>query len=171
MLKAVPGSRFLLNGYLLADQARQGRIISAFMDEGISTDRPTFKDGGLHAAFLAQYAEVDVILDTAPYSGGLTTCEALLMGVPVLTVPGDRFCGRHAAAHLINGAFPEGVCASVDDLVAKAKDLAADSAKRAQLRKTLRPRLLASRLCDVKAFAADFYGALRSEWKALSKKR
>jgi len=170
-LKAVPASRFLLNGYLLADQARQGRIISAFMDEGISTDRLIFKDGGLHAAFLSQYAEVDVILDTAPYSGGLTTCEALLMGVPVLTVAGDRFCGRHAAAHLINGGFAEGVCASRDDLVVKAKALAGDRTKLAMLRTTLRPALLASRLCDMNAFAVDFYGALRTEWQALSKKK
>lgn len=169
VLKAVPGSRFLLNGYLLADQARQGRIISAFMDEGISTDRLIFKDGGLHAAFLAQYAEVDVILDTAPYSGGLTTCEALLMGVPVLTVAGDRFCGRHAAAHLTHGGFAEGVCASREDLVAKAKALAGDRGKLAALRKTLRPTLLGSKLCDVEGFAKDFYGALRAEWKALKR--
>ncbi len=171
VLKAVPESRILLNGYLLADQTRQGNIISAFMDEGISNERVIFKDGGLHAAFLAQYAEVDVILDTAPYSGGLTTCEALLMGVPVITVAGDRFCGRHAAAHLINGGFAEGVLPSRDDLVAKAKELAGNRARLAELRKTLRPKLLASRLCDVEAFAKDFYGALRTEWKALSKKK
>jgi len=164
VLKAVPTAKFLLNGYLLADTARQGRIISAFMDAGISTDRLIFQDGGLHAAFFAQYSGVDIILDTAPYSGGLTTCEALLMGVPVLTVPGDRFCGRHAAAHLTNGNYPEGVAASEADFVAKAKALAADPAALGALRKTLRDRFLASRVCDVKAFATDFYGALRAAW-------
>lgn len=166
VLRAIPSARFLLNGYLFADQARQGRIISMFMDAGVATDRVVFKTGGLHAAFLAQYGEVDVILDTAPYSGGLTTCEALLMGVPVLTVAGDRFCGRHAAAHLAHGGYPEGVAVSEGDHVAKAKALVSDPAALGALRKTLRAKLLASRLCDVDAFAADFYGALRSEWQA-----
>jgi len=167
VLKAVPTSKLLLNGYLLADTARQGRIISAFMDEGISTDRLTFKEGGLHAAFLAQYADVDIILDTAPYSGGLTTCEALLMGVPVLTVPGDRFSGRHAAAHLANGGYPEGVAASESDFVAKAAALAGDAAALEVLRQSLRATFLASRVCDVSGFAKDFYGTLRAEWTAL----
>lgn len=170
VLKAVPGSKFLLNGYLLADAARQGRIVSAFMDQGILVDRLVFKNGGLHADFLAQYAEVDVIIDTAPYSGGLTTCEALLMGVPVLTVAGDRFCSRHATAHLTNGGYPEGVASSTSDLVAKAKALAADSKGLSTLRHKLRSVFQASRVCDVNAFAADFYGALRKEWKALSKR-
>ena len=93
VLRAVPDARFFLNGYLWTDGARQGKIISLFMDNGIGTERLSFGAGGDHPSFLAQYAEVDAIIDTTPYSGGLTTCESLLMGVPVLTVPGDRFCG------------------------------------------------------------------------------
>jgi len=164
VLKAVPDAKFLLNGFLLGDPVRQGRIISLFMDHGISTDRIIFKDGGLHAAFLAQYSEVDVILDTAPYSGGLTTCEALLMGVPVVTWPGDRFCSRHAAAHLTHGNYAEGVASSSDDFVGKAKALAGDPQGLAALRMTLRHRFLGSRVCDVESFATDFYAALRKEW-------
>ncbi len=171
VLKAVPTARFLLNGYLWADTARQGRIISLFMDAGVSTDRIRFQTGGDHREFLAQYAEVDVILDTAPYSGGLTTCEALLMGVPVLTVPGDRFCGRHAAAHLINGGYPEGVAKDIDGLIAKAQALAADPARLAPLRREIRAAFHASRVCNVDAFAKDFYGALRAEWRGLVNKR
>jgi protein O-GlcNAc transferase len=167
VLKAVPTSKFLLNGYLLADAARQGRIISMFMDAGIAGDRLIFKEGGLHAAFLAQYAEVDVILDTAPYSGGLTTCEALLMGVPVLTLTGDRFCGRHATAHLLNGGYPEGVAKTVDEFIAKAQALASDGPGLAALRKTLRGKLLAATVCDVAGFATALYAALRAEWQSL----
>jgi protein O-GlcNAc transferase len=164
VLKAIPTAKFLLNGYLLTDGARQGRILSLFMDAGISNDRIQFHTGGAHEEFLAQYAQVDAILDTAPYSGGLTTCEALLMGVPVLTVPGDRFCGRHAAAHLKNGGYPEGVASSTQDFVAKAKRLA----DKLPERKEVRARFLASRVCDVAAFSADFYGALRKEWRLKS---
>ena len=168
VLRAVPDARFLLNGYLWADQGRQGNIISLFMDNGIGTDRIKFETGGNHPEFLGQYADVDVILDTTPYSGGLTTCESLLMGVPVLTVPGDRFCGRHAAAHLINGGYPEGVAKDQDALIAKAKALAAGPALLISLRKDIRTALLASRVCNVEQFAKDFYGALRAEWRKLT---
>jgi protein O-GlcNAc transferase len=167
LLRAVPDARFLLNGHLLSDGAHQGRIISMFMDEGIGTDRVIFQTGGPHEEFLAQYSEVDIVLDTAPYSGGLTTCEALLMGVPVLTVPGNRFSGRHAATHLTNGGYPEGVAESMDDLVNKAQALSADHNSLAELRKNTRQRFLDSRLCDVPAFSADFYNALHAEWTDL----
>lgn len=171
VLKAVPTAKFLLNGYLFANGVRQGRIISLFMDQGIGADRLIFKGGDLHGAFLAQYAEVDVILDTTPYSGGLTTCEALLMGVPVLTVMGDRFCGRHATAHLMNGGYPEGVFATSDGLVEKAKALAGDAEGLDALRRALRSTFTASRVCDVEGFAVDFYGTLRAEWAALCAQR
>lgn len=165
VLRAVPEARFFLNGYLWTDGARQGKIISLFMDYGIGTDRLSFGAGGDHPAFLGQYAEVDAILDTTPYSGGLTTCESLLMGVPVLTLPGDRFCGRHAAAHLINGGYPEGVAKDEADLIAKAKALAANVPGLSALRHQISANFRASRVCHVDAFAKDFYGTLRAEWR------
>jgi predicted O-linked N-acetylglucosamine transferase (SPINDLY family) len=163
-LRAVPASKMLVNNRLLADGAKQGRILSGFLSEGVAAERIVFGLGGDHADFLAQYAQVDVILDTAPYSGGLTTCEALLMGVPVLTVTGDRFCGRHATSHLIHGGYPDGVCASVDEMAQKAKALAANLDALNSLRQSLRAKFLASPLCDVKGFSDGFYAALRSEW-------
>lgn len=166
VLRAVPTARFLLNGYLWADAARQRRMIDLFAAAGIATDRISFATGGDHREFLDQYALVDAIIDTAPYAGGLTTCEALLMGVPVLTVPGARFCSRHAAAHLLNGAYPEGVARDTADLENKAAALAADPARLDAMRAELRTHFLASRVCDVAAFANDFYGTLRAEWQA-----
>ncbi|MBL8642933.1 MAG: tetratricopeptide repeat protein [Rhodospirillaceae bacterium] len=167
VLKAIPGAKFLLNNKLFADVAAQGRIVSGFMDAGISTDRIRMNAGAPHAEFLGQYADVDVILDTTPYSGGLTTCEALHQGVAVLTVTGDRFCGRHATAHLINGGYPEGVCKTVDEMTAKAKTLAADPDALAKLRAALRGAFLSSAVCDVNGFTKAFYGILRQEWQAL----
>jgi len=166
VLKAIPTAKFLLNNHLLADGTRQGRIVSLFMDQGIAGERLMFRTGGSHAEFLAQYSEVDVILDTTPYSGGLTTCEALLMGVPVLTMPGERFCGRHSTAHLINGGYPEGVAASEGDLIAKARALASGLPSRSKIR----ANFLASRVCDVAGFAAAFYETLRTEWRAVAKR-
>jgi protein O-GlcNAc transferase len=171
VLRALPGSKMVLNNRLLSDSARQGRLLSLFMDHGIGADRLDFKMGGAHADFLAQYELVDVILDTAPYSGGLTTCEALVMGVPVLTVQGDRFCSRHAASHVIHGGYPEGVCTSVDDMVAKAKMLTADPVALNAQRRALRAKFLASSLCDVATFSAQFYATLRQEWRSLCERQ
>jgi predicted O-linked N-acetylglucosamine transferase (SPINDLY family) len=165
VLKAIPTARFLLNGYLFKDGKRQDRITALFADAGIGAERLIFRTGGPHPEFLAQYAEVDVILDTAPYSGGLTTCEALLMGVPVLTIAGDRFCGRHAAAHLTNGGSPQWVAASLADFVNKAQVLASDPPGLSAHRPETRARFLVSPLCDVVKFAETFYGALRAQWR------
>jgi predicted O-linked N-acetylglucosamine transferase (SPINDLY family) len=164
VLKAIPAARFLLNGYLFADGARQGRIVSLFMDAGTDPTRVAFEAGGMHPDFLAQYALVDAVIDTTPYSGGLTTCEALLMGVPVLTVKGERFCSRHAQAHLTNGGYPEGVAASEAELIEKAKALAADPLAMNAARLNRRNAFLASPLCDVDGFARSFYGAVRKAW-------
>jgi predicted O-linked N-acetylglucosamine transferase (SPINDLY family) len=162
----VPGSKLVVNNRLLADGARAGKLLSMVMDVGVATDRIVIMTGGAHAQFLAQYASVDVVLDTWPYSGGLTTCEALVMGAPVLTVPGDRFCGRHAASHLMHGGYPDGVCADGNEMVMKAIKLASSPAALAGLRLSLREKVLASPLCDVKGFAQAFYGVLRTEWTA-----
>lgn len=167
VLNAVPASRMLINNYLLTDEARRGRVLSLFMDAGVDPDRVVFMTGGTNAEFLSQYGEVDVILDTAPYSGGLTTCEALLMGVPVLTVTGDRFCGRHSTAHLTHGGYPDGVCATVDELIAKAVTLSIQRDDLVALRRDLRTRFLASAVCDIAGFARAFYGALREAWTAI----
>jgi predicted O-linked N-acetylglucosamine transferase (SPINDLY family) len=167
VLKAVPTAKFLVNNKLFTDGAMQGRLLSQFMDAGIGTDRLKISLGGLHADFLSQYADVDVILDTTPYSGGLTTCESLNQGVPVLTVTGDRFCGRHATSHLLNGGYPEGVCKNITEMTKKAKALAEKPDELAALRQTLRKVFKSSVVCDVEGFASAFYGVMRQEWQAL----
>src|SRR5262249_4875910 len=138
-----------------------------FRAEGVGSDRIVFRLGAPHEEFLAQYAEVDIILDTAPYSGGLTTCEALLMGVPVLTVTGDRFCGGHATTHLRNGGYREGGARTGLELAAKGRTLSGDIGAMERLRTDLRLRLLKSPVCDVEGFGARFYAALREAWAAL----
>ncbi len=171
VLKAVPDAKFLVNNKLFTESAMQGRLLSQLMDAGIGTDRLKIATGGLHVEFLGQYADVDVILDTTPYSGGLTTCEALNQGVPVLTVTGDRFCGRHATAHLTHGGYPDGVCKTTVEMVKKATAFAEKPDELAALRQTLRSKFKASAVCDVKGFAEAFYGILRQEWQALCQKQ
>ncbi len=87
------------------------------------------------------------------------------MGVPVLTIAGDRFCGRHAAAHLVNGGSPQWVAASLADFVDKAQVLASDPPGLSAHRPETRARFLVSPLCDVPKFAENFYRALRGQWQ------
>jgi len=171
VLHANPDSRFFANGYLLADEARQGKLFSAFIENGISSDRIIIGTGGEHANFLEQYAEVDVILDTWPYSGGLTTCEALVMGVPVVTLTGGRFSGRHATAHLKAAGFLEWVAEDESAFVKITSKLSEDPAALTPLRRQVRQQTLASPLCDVDGFADAFYALLRTEWQQVCSSR
>lgn len=165
VLKANPDSQFFANGYLLADEAQQGRLFSAFMDHGINSDRIRIGTGGEHANFLEQYDQVDVILDTWPYSGGLTTCEALVMGVPVVTLTGDRFSGRHATAHLRAAGFPDWAAEDEAAFVQIASRFCEDLSKLSPLRRDIRKQTLASPLCDVGAFSDAFFGLLLGQWQ------
>ena len=164
VLKAQPDARFMANTALLSDEKRLGRLYSLFMDQGIGTDRIVVGTGGEHSEFLDQYRSVDVILDTWPYSGGLTTCEALVMGVPVITLTGDRFCGRHATAHLTAAGFSDWAAGDQDSFVDTASQLASAIESLTSLRRHVRETSLASSLCDIVGVAEAFYTLLKTEW-------
>ncbi|MFL2770681.1 MAG: tetratricopeptide repeat protein [Rhodospirillaceae bacterium] len=167
VLKALPETRFFANSYLLSDKSRQRYLLGLFMDHGINKDRVFVGTGGDHVAFLNQYSMVDIILDTWPYSGGLTTCEALVMGVPIVTLMGDRFCGRHTTAHLHAAGFGDWATADQESFVDAAKHLASDISMLSDLRRHVRKTTLASPLCDTKEYSQAFYHLLRNEWKSL----
>ena len=118
-----------------------------------------------HADFLRQYERVDIGLDPFPYSGGLTTCEALWMGVPVVTCPGETFASRHAYSHLSNVGLPELIAGDFAEYVELAVGLAADVPRLAELRGRLRPQMAASPLCDGPRFADNLLQTLRGVWR------
>ena len=95
-------------------------------------------------------------LDTYPYSGGLTTCEALWMGVPVLTIPGETFASRHSLSHLTNAGCSEFIFQSEADLIQNTLDFIGHPEKLAQIRQSLREKMWRSPLCDVQQFCRDF---------------
>ena len=104
-------------------------------------------------------------LDPFPYSGGLTTCESLWMGVPVITCPGETFASRHSLSHLSNVGLTETIARDLDEYVEIAVSLASDLPRLAALRAGLRERMAASPLCDGKRFAADLMSVLREVWQ------
>ena len=114
---------------------------------------------------LAAYNRIDIALDTLPYNRGLTTCEALWMGVPVVTCPGETFASRHGLAHLTAAGVPGTIARDPDHYVEIATGLAADLPGLAELRNGLRAQVAASPLCDGKRFAEHFMALMRDVWQ------
>src|SRR6185295_1554548 len=98
--------------------------------------------------FMGGYALMDVLLDATPFSGHTTTCEALWMGVPVLTLYGDRRAGRMSASVLKQVGMADWIAKTPEEYVRKAAALAKNTKHIADVRRGLRRRMLASALCD-----------------------
>jgi len=165
ILKRVPGSRLLLKYTGFGDPACQHHFTELFAREGIAADRLAFQGRTSLADMFAQYNEVDIALDPFPFNGGVTTCFALWMGVPVLTWPKETFAGRQSLSFLSTIGMTQTIAASREAYVEKAAALAADIPGLAALRKELRPRMAASALCDGKRMAAQLQTLLRGIWR------
>jgi predicted O-linked N-acetylglucosamine transferase (SPINDLY family) len=113
---------------------------------------------------LQAYSQIDIALDPFPYSGGVTTCEALWMGVPVVTMTGASFAGRHATSYLRTVRLDDLVSADEEQYVATAAQLAGDLDSLEALRNTMRTRLSASPLMNYAAYARNFETAMRGAW-------
>ncbi len=165
ILLRVSDSRLLLKAHQFADPEIAAAVRTGFAGHGIDPARIELRGASPHRALLEQYGDVDIALDPFPYTGGLTTCEALWMGVPVITRPADYFATRHSASHLANVGLADWIAPDVDAYVALAAARAADIAGLADLRATLRPRLAASPLCDAPRFGRNLAAALRGVWR------
>lgn len=173
VLDAVPGARLLLAWQSLGDPEVARRVRAMAAAGGIRSERLALRPGAAPADFLAHYAEIDIALDPFPYSGGLTTLEALWMGVPVLTwsgpgpgpESGSGFAGRHAASHLAQAGLADWIAPTQEAYVARAARAAADPDALDRLRAGLRDRLRASALLDGAAFARRFEAACRTMWR------
>ena len=166
VLRAVPDSRLVCKSSGLDGADGRARLQSRLAAAGVPADRVELlgrtDDTRSH---LALYGRVDVALDTTPYHGTTTTCEALWMGVPVISRRGDRHASRVGASLLRAVGHPEWSVGSDADYVAAAVRLAADRAALGTLRAGLRARMAASVLCDHAGQAARFGAALRGCWE------
>jgi len=165
VLRRVTGSRLLLKnqGFDLPDVQR--RHAAWFRAEGIAPDRVEFAGATPLPAAWEDYNRVDIALDPFPFSGSLTTCDALWMGVPVITWPGETLAGRHSLTLLATLGLTETIARDPQDYVEIAETLAADLPGLAALRAGLRARMEASPLCDVPRFVGNFSALLRNVWQ------
>jgi predicted O-linked N-acetylglucosamine transferase (SPINDLY family) len=165
VLNAVEGSRLVLKAAALGDPAVQQKVIARFAGHGVRPDRltllPYIPSTPSH---LSAYDGIDVALDTYPYHGTTTTCEALLMGVPVITLAGQTHASRVGVSLLTSAGLPDLIAPDEDGYVRIARRLATDPARLADLRLTLRNRLLASPICDAASFTRDLESAYRQAW-------
>ncbi len=162
ILAGVPGSRLLLKNRALGDAGVRERCAGMFAARGIGPERleMTGWTADQHS-HLALYGEVDIALDTFPYNGTTTSCEALWMGVPVVTLAGDHHVGR-VGRSLLGRIGLEALCAADPaDYVDLAIRLAARPDKLDALRANLRP-LMRVRLCDALAFTRTLEAAYRA---------
>jgi predicted O-linked N-acetylglucosamine transferase (SPINDLY family) len=165
ILRAMPDARLVLKTHQFSDHEAAAHMHAAFAAHGIAAARVELRGASRHRAFLGEYNQIDIVLDPFPYSGGLTTCEALWMGVPTVTLPGEIFASRHSASHLSNVGLSDWVADDLAGYVAIALARAADLPALAALRAGLRARVKASPLCDAPRFGRNLGAALRRTWR------
>lgn len=165
VLAAVPGSRLLLKGRELDDPTVRDTYLAQLAACGVPVERvELLARTKTLEEHLAHYHRVDVSLDTFPYHGTTTTCESLWMGVPVVTLLGERHASRVSASLLTALGRPEWIAATPDDYVRIAERLAADRAALAARRVGLRGEMKHSQLMNYADQAARFGEALRACW-------
>ena len=167
VLKAVPNARLVLK-YLnrYASKGLRRKIEDTFAQQGVDPRRIEFLTGDVgRRDQLAVLRRVDIALDPFPFNGSTTTFEALWMGLPVVTLAGERFLGRVGASVLHQVGLDDLVASDTEGYVARTAGLAADLGRLSRLRATLRATVGASPLCDVAAHAKAFDGALRGLWR------
>jgi predicted O-linked N-acetylglucosamine transferase (SPINDLY family) len=166
LLCRLPQARLLLKGLWFADAATRALFLDRLGECGVPAERVELMAflPGL-AEHLALYHRVDIALDPFPYNGTTTTCDALWMGVPVITLRGHRHAGRVGASLLSQVGLPDLIADSIEEYVEIAVALAGDPGRLVELHRTLRPRVAASPLCDEGAFAAKMEAAFRTMWQ------
>jgi protein O-GlcNAc transferase len=168
ILAALPEARLRLSSRPMRYPAARARLQDRLQRCGIAPERVTMLGQLPRDDYLMAHADVDLMLDTFPYPGATTTCEALWMGVPTLTLAGDTLVSRQGASLLAAAGLDDWIAVDVDDYVARALAHAADSDRLGRLRMALRVKVLASPLFDAPRFARNLEAALERMWAQAS---
>ena len=167
LLRQVPDSRLVLKSRSLSEASARGHLAAAFAERGLDPTRIEMRGASPYAAMLAEYNDVDIALDPFPFGGATTTCDAFWMGVPVVTLPGDRLASRQTLAflHYMDVEAEEFSGVAPDDYVAKAAALAKNPERLRVLRSTLRKALRDAPFSDGAKFASGLEKSFRIMWR------
>jgi predicted O-linked N-acetylglucosamine transferase (SPINDLY family) len=171
ILGRVPGSRLVLVAPALGGAPTRERIAATLAAAGGDPARLELRGPLPWLELVTAYQAIDLALDTFPYSGGVTTCEALWMGVPVVTFPGTTFASRHSFSHLSNVGLTASIACDRSDYVDRAVRLAGDLDRLQELRAGLRRQMARSPLCDAPRFAAHLGALLRDAWRRTDRRQ
>jgi predicted O-linked N-acetylglucosamine transferase (SPINDLY family) len=165
LLRSVPAARLLVFRDCLRGGVRED-FRRRFQSRGLGEDRVLLRHqvegpGG----YLSVYKDVDLLLDAFPWGGHATACEALWMGVPVVTLLGDRHAGRMVASVLTQVGLDDLIARTPEEYAARAAGLAGDLERLATLRAGLRERMRRSPLCDGAGFTRHLEAAYRAMWR------
>jgi predicted O-linked N-acetylglucosamine transferase (SPINDLY family) len=163
LLHAVPNSRLLLHA---PQGGHRWQLQDRLARDGIDEHRLRFAEKAPMLEYLRLYNRIDIALDTFPYGGGTTTCDALWMGVPVITLVGNTAVGRGGLSILSNLGLPELIARSEEEYVRLASELANDLPRLSDLRTSLRQQMERSPLMDAPRFARNVESAYRQTWRS-----
>ncbi len=165
VLNAVPNSRLLLKSKNLGEEVERQRVASLFQELGLAAERLELRGHSPSVEkHLAAYNEVDIALDTFPYTGCTTTADALWMGVPVLTISGESMVSRQAAAVLRGAGCEQWICSDQREMVEQARTLANDHDRLKKQRLRQRKQIAKSELLDHAGLARSLETAFRKWW-------
>lgn len=168
LLRRVPEARLLVYA---RTEAHHARVRRALRGSGVKESRVGFVGRQPLADYLALYRSIDVALDPHPFGGGTTTCDALWMGVPVVSLAGSTAVSRAGSTLLATAGLGGLVARSAEQYVELAAGLIRDTSGVAALRRELRERIESSPLMDAPHFARDLESAFRTVWRAWCERR
>ncbi len=164
VMQALPSARLLIMNKQLELASTRQAFLQRIAAAGIAVNRVTIEGECDYRNYIEAYSDVDMVLDTLPFTGCTTTCEALWMGVPTLTLCGDRLVGRQGVSLLRCVGLEDWIALDAQDFVAKAVKHAHDLEHLAALRTTLRHKMATSPLVDAPRFARHLENLLHALW-------
>jgi protein O-GlcNAc transferase len=165
ILSEIPNGRLLLKTKFLDNPEMRRLVVDRFSRHGIAPDRLILENPSPRAELIAAYNKMDIALDPFPFGGGVTTAEALWMGVPVVTLRGNRWVSRVGVSILSTVGLPDLIASDADEYVRIVRRLADDQERRNDLRQSLRAMMAGSPLCDGSRFARSLETAYRAMWR------
>jgi predicted O-linked N-acetylglucosamine transferase (SPINDLY family) len=165
ILKAKEKSRLLLKFGGGDDEAVKGHYLGEFEGLGIAPDRVTICGRKPTIEHLEMYGQVDMALDTYPYNGTTTTCEAMWMGVPTVSLVGSSHASRVGLSLLSRVGLKDFAASTAEEYVGKAVAFSGELENLAKIRTFLRPMMFNSPLCDKKSFTRSLEAAYRKMWR------